>query len=448
MYEFSSDDLYCEAVQSALGIDSPTETANALLKLIRSQTETNRIEYARALLPKTLLRIRELDDDRERAYLLRLFIERQCALDRLDEARETLALLDFDADQRAGSLRTLSLALTKADRIDEALRLAEEIEERDDYEAVLEATALVRAGQGFFGEAMSTAVKIEDTETRCRLLGGMARAQWAASMSEDALRSLRSAVGLGKAMEDGEIRDRVLADLAEGFAAIHRIFDALSLVKEITGIPQRIETLCRVAVSVQESGNFAGGKSTLEEAQTAARRLADPAARGLGLRRVAGALQKIGDTEEARDAFREALEATRSIRNDDAQARTLTEFGRELAQLGLQTFAKRILRIAAETAERIDDGAFRILALAAVGQAQAEAELPEEVLETNRRMEIIRDDAETEAAFDTANRELPVLYGLAGGEHFEQGVMEARKLVDPLERTTALRRLAEILARS
>lgn len=454
MPDFSPDDLYGEAVQSALYIDDSTEIANALLKLIRSLSETGRIDYARALLPKTLLRIRELSDDRERAYLLRLFIERQCALDRLDEARETLALLDFDADQRAGALRTLSLALVRAERPGDALLLAEEIEDLDDYEALLEAAGQLRARQGFFGEAMSGAVKIEDIEPRCRLLGGIALAQWNASQAEETLRSLRSAVGLARTVEDEDVRDRILANLAVAFLDIHRVFDALSLAREVTAPSPRIETLCRIAVSLQESGNFTGAKSAIEEALAAARRLVDPALRGSALRQAAAALQVISDTEDARDVFREALGATGEIRNDDAQARTLVGFGRQLAELGLQTFAKRILRIAVERAESIEDGSFRVLVLRDIIRAQVDAALTEEARETVRRVEELRDAADSESAWESVCRELPVLYGLVGAGHlsesddFERGVAEARKLRDPLDRTTALRELAEILALS
>ena len=164
-----SDLLFMEAVGVALGIEEPADIANVLLQITTALFDVNNFDYAGALLQKTFRRIRELDDLKERAYLLRLFVTLQCRQGLIDAAVETLPLID-DPEQRAVSLKELAIVQSQAGRLNDALKTADEIEDLDDYEAVLLAVGEEQIRQGLLSDANATAVQIESEEPRIRLL--------------------------------------------------------------------------------------------------------------------------------------------------------------------------------------------------------------------------------------------------------------------------------------
>ena len=164
-----ANDLFLEAANAAVGIEEPADVANVLLQITTALFEVNNLDYAHALLQKTHRRIRELDDPKERAYLLRLFVTLQCRQGLIEAAIETLPSID-DPEQRAVALKELAIAQTKAGRLNDALKTTEEIEDFDDYETVLLAAGEEQVRQGLLSDANATAVQIESEELRIRLL--------------------------------------------------------------------------------------------------------------------------------------------------------------------------------------------------------------------------------------------------------------------------------------
>ena len=169
----NTNDLFLEAVNSAVCIEDPADAANVLLQITAALFEVNNFDYARALSQKTFRRIGELDNPKERAYLLRLFVTLLCRRLLIDEAAESLPHIG-DPEQRAVALKELAIAQAQVGRLDDALKTADEIEDFDDYEEVLVAVGKEQVRQGLFSEAQTTASQIEAEEPRNRLLRNIA----------------------------------------------------------------------------------------------------------------------------------------------------------------------------------------------------------------------------------------------------------------------------------
>lgn len=462
----SSEDLFCEAVQSSLQIEEPPEVVNVQLKIVVSLLAAGHWDYARAMLPKILLRIRELHDPKERAYLMRLFIKQQCDMGLLDDAAGTLPLLDFDLDHKGVALRDVAVALAQNNELNEALETADAIEDLDDYETVLEAVGEGQIRQLRFNDAVQTAAKIEDGEIRSKLLRFIAAAQWESGLHDEALLTLRNILAMVKGIAEDAVRDRIYAETVVSFTKVHRVFDALSLAKEIVDPVKRIEAFCSIVVFLQTSGNATGGSTAANEAIVAARKISDSFYRAQALELVGEALHRIGDTEEAKQTFREALASIKTIRNTFSQTQMMTDFGCKLSNVGMPEVAKKVFRLAVALAQTIEGSVFQLLSLSRIIQAQAKCLFIEEANQSITIIEEIRDEHSAPELIDgTFGRNLAVSTGLVGlaldrkenedektsregKEYFKKAIAAARKIRDPINRTTALQTLAEHLALS
>lgn len=459
---FSSEDLFCEAVQSSLYIKEPAETANIQLKIIVSLLIAGHRDYARAMLPKILLRIRELDDPKEQAYLMRLFIKQQCEMGLIDDAVNTLPLLNFDTDHKGVALRDVAIALAQNSELAKSLEIAEEIEDLDDYETVLEAVGEGQIKQLRFNDAIQTAAKIEDGEIRSKLLRFIAAAQWKSGYHNEALQTLRNALAMVKNTTEDSVQDRIYVEMVVSFTKVHRIFDALSLAKEIIDPLKRIKAFCSIIVFLQKSGNVSGGKTAANEAIIAARKISDSFHRAKALESVGEALHRIGDTEESKQVFREALASIKTIRNTFSQTQTMTDFGCKLSKIGMPEVAKKVFRLAVALAQTIEGSVFQLLSLSRIVQSQADCLFIEEANHSITIIEEIRDELSASELIDGAfERDLAVSTGSVGlalcrignekatkegKEYFKKGIDAARKIIDPINRTMALQMLAELFA--
>ncbi len=451
------DDLFMEAVNAALRIPEPADVANSLLQIIGSLLEVDNTDYARALLPKTLLRIRELDDPKEFAYLLRLFVKLQCEMGCVVDAIDSLPLFDEETEQRGYALKEIAIAQAKAGQLADALTTSDGIEDLDDFEAVLEAVGEQQIRRRLFNDVVATAAKIEEAEPRARLLQNLALAQWDLGNADDALTTMRNSLSIARGIADETVRNRALSDSAIALTKIQRVFDALTVSKEITEPLTQIAAYCSIIVSLKDGGNHTGGRTAAGEAATAARRLHDPFHRAAALRQVGEALQRIGDVAEARAVFKETLAAIREIRNSYSQTMTLMEFAARLAGLGNDDVAVKIFRLAVALAQTIDGYPFQLLCLCKTTEAQANASLCDEAVQTLDIVEELREtvsvrELET-GAFD---RDWAAVLAVVAASipdkdeaiaMFKRSVGVAEKIGDPNNRTFALRNVAVSLSK-
>jgi len=250
-----SGDLFLEAVNAAITIEEPADVVNVLLQIATAMFEVGNIDYAHALLQKTLRRIRELDDPKERAYLLRLFVTLQCRQGLIDAATETLPLID-DSEQRAVALKELALANVKAGRPNDARKIAEEeIEDFDDYEAVLAAL-----GEDWTSEAemmpdisLESARKIDDAfhqgaalrqiGTTLHRNGKQSEARAVFKETLNVVQQIRNTYARVKALTDFAVD---LADLGIDDGAIKVFRLAVDAAQEMEDVSFALPCLCRI----------------------------------------------------------------------------------------------------------------------------------------------------------------------------------------------------------
>ena len=417
-----SSDLFSEAIQCSFLIEGPAESAGARLLMTETLASAGLHDMAHALLPDLLLSIRHLTDDRERAFLLRRFIEMQNALNFLDEAGVTIKLLDFDADQRQAALKSLATALAGAGRLEEAYRLAEDIEELRDFEAVLEATGSRLAEEGRFDEAFEVVPELETEEARLRLLRRIAAKQG----HDEAVETLQKCLKLAESFEDGAARCYALVGIANDYIDRRQIAEAHSL---------------------------------LADTAKQARLIGDAFHRAEIQRDLGAALFRLQRDESGTEMFREALTSIKSIQNAYSRTEKLSEFAALLADLGQTEPSRRVFSLALTAAQEIADPAFRLGRLAKILRDQAASGFSDAAMQTWQQLEIFADQDRDATPMDVSEVVAVVALGeiarsllrIPMPENveeaktlFRQALDRAGKIVEPHSRTIVLMRLAEL----
>ena len=240
----NSCDIFLEAVNAAVTIEEPADVANTLLQITTAMFDAGNDEYAYALLQKTFRRIQELDDPKERAYLLRLFVTLQCRQGLIDAAVETLPLID-DPEQRAIALKESAIWQALAGRPNDALKTADAIEDLDDYEEVLVAVGIKQAEQGLVSEAEATAEKIESEELRIRLLRNIAGENIDVEETNKTIESARE-------IDDLFHRSTALREIGITLHQNGKATEALAVFKETLNTVQRIRNTYSRTVALTE----------------------------------------------------------------------------------------------------------------------------------------------------------------------------------------------------
>lgn len=444
----SAGDLFGEAIRESLKIEEPAEVVNAFLETIRALRSVGDEEYATAMLPKTLIRIRELDDLRERAYLMRLFIELQCEMNRLDDMLGTLQLLDFDPEQRQSALKTAGVALAEAGRIDEARQLLDEIEDLDDDECVRKWIGTRLAEEKRFDEAFAEAEQIEPGVDQVVLLRNIAVEQWRTGAHPEAVETIRKALASARLVDEEPAHSLALSAAYDGLVVLHLIGEVMDTIRETTDLTVKTQNLHRLAFFLWKDGNAAGGRSLIDESLECARKIGDPFHRVEAMQHIGAVLDQMGDGDEATAVFRETQTAIQSVQNAYSRTKLFAEFAAWVARFGRDSAARRIFQFAIESAANIEEPILRVGMLATILELQAEAAFTDEALETLELLEECRKDfRDRRLATDPLDRTIAVAYGTLAAatqreELLQEGLSLTRQITDPVERVAALRRLA------
>ena len=453
--------LYAEVIDAVLRIEEPAELANGLLETIRSLLRIKNDEFAASLLPQTLTAIRELDDEKERNYLLRLFIELECEMGRIDDAVQTVRHIENDTDQKGVAHKAIAITQAQRGLFAEAHATTDEIEDLDDYEEVLEAVGKRQTVLKRYREVLETANKIENGRVRSRLLHTLALDQWTTGNAEAALATLRGALAVTKGIIDHDVRDQSLAATVLAFCELRRNIDAIAVAKEIGGAMERIKAFHAMVMFMKRDGNVAGSRSAMNEAVLAARNITDPCHRGCAMQELGKVLHEIGDREEAKDIFREALASFQEIRNIYSQTTYLTQLGVQLGKIGLSNVATRVFRLASGLAENIEGEPFQLTCLMKILEGQVEVGLNDEGIKTLALIDEMGEMTENELLPGSFDREMAYAlstlgYGFAvlpddacqtqSRLFFDAAIKQARDISDPLNQSKALRYVAEKLS--
>ena len=332
-----SNDLFLEAVNNAVVIEEPADAANVLLQITTALFDVGNTDYANALLQKTFRRIKELEDPKERAYLLRLFVTLLCRQGLIAAAAETLPLLD-DPEQRDIALKELAMAQAAAGRQNDALATAEELEDLDDYEKVLAAIGKhqVPAESGKAVIPIETAREIDDLFHRGAALRQVGISMYASGKKTEARTVFKETLNTIQRISNSYSRANALTDFASGLVSIGFDDSAVKVFRlgasaalEIDDISFALSCFCKIVESQAEARLFGEAFDTIKIIEELREEIPRKSPWGCSfdrdlavvLGKLAAALADSPEEEKSAPLFQRALDIARSI--VDAQCRAV-----------------------------------------------------------------------------------------------------------------------------
>ncbi|MCS7224686.1 MAG: tetratricopeptide repeat protein, partial [Armatimonadetes bacterium] len=232
---------------------------------------------------------------------------------------------------------------------------------------------------GRLDEALQVAERIEDQEACSRglMLIGIALAQ--AGQDERALRVFEQAVTVAESIESWW-RWSALTDIVTALAESGLLEEALSVAERIEDDWERSHSLTDIAIAVAKKGRF-------DEAVAVAERI-DAPIRSIALKDIATDLAQAGRLEEA-------LTVARMIDNDSARARALMDLGTALAQVGRRENVWKVLDGVLRAAEEVKDDSTRLEVLSYIAETLTEAGMREKAEETFKEAWRLEDKAKS-----------------------------------------------------
>jgi tetratricopeptide (TPR) repeat protein len=294
----------------------------------------------------------------------------------------------YDEPQQRAILPELVRALTRSNRLDEALRYANQIASGADGSPVVGALAKELADRGRVSEAESLLPRVVDRERRSHALSGIARAKAKAGDIGGAMQIIPELVG---AKDEG----RALASVADVHARSGDFGQAMAVTERIQDAEYRLNALSEVAGQARQQNKSDISDRALNEAVRTAEGL---------------------DTEARDKAF---LEIIRSLVLEVNKIQAGELAGR-IGDTGIRTHAEQLI-VAADAKDLIGK--------------RRRGEIPDALL-LHGLKKVGSDEGKTELALELAT--LP-----EGGVHAADLI---RSIQDKQLRKKAFRRLAEVQA--
>jgi hypothetical protein len=159
-----------------------------------------------------------------------------------------------DAWWRAWALREIAGEMAKAGMFDQALKVAEGIEKAEKQAWALGEIAGGMAKAGMFDQALKVAEGIEDAWWRARALREIAGEMAKAGMEDWAKEVFDQALKVAEGIEDAEKRARALIAIAGEMAKAGMFDQALKVAEGIEDAEKRAEALREIAVEMARAG--------------------------------------------------------------------------------------------------------------------------------------------------------------------------------------------------
>jgi tetratricopeptide (TPR) repeat protein len=350
---------------------------------------------------------------------------------------ESMARAIPEGPSQARALANVAITLTRVGRLEDAQRVAADI---DDYSPRVEALiglAGALAGTGRLEDAEWVVADIDDpvnpTKARAHIAVALARAG-----------RLQDARRVAADIEIPSSRVETLAWIGEALAGIGHLEDAQQVAREaaerggteLVSRDSRSGALTTVAQVLTGVGDPEGAKWVLEEAERAASAIERPRDQTEALAKIAEVLASVGDLEEAQRVAGKAEEAAADIDDGWMQKRTLTRIAELMVGMGQLEAAERIIA-------DFDAPLVRAGALARIAAA---------LTSLGRRKDLQRVLGEAEllvagVAFPEARVQplIGIAEVMASAGQFEDAERVAAGIVAPDWRATTLARVAEAL---
>jgi predicted nucleic acid-binding OB-fold protein len=381
--------------------------------------------------------------------------------------------------KRAEALGEIAVEMAKAGMFDQALKVAEGIE--DEWrraEALREiAKEMAKAGmeeraKEVFDQALKVAEGIEDEWRRAEALREIAKEMAKAGMEERAKEVFGQALKVAEEIEEAWWRAWALRDIAGGMAKAGMFGQALKVAEGIEGEWWRAWALIAIAEGMAEAGMF-------DQALKVAEGIEEADERAEALRDIAGGVAKAGMFDQALKVaegieeagkrtgalraiaggmakagmFDQALRVAEGIEEAWWRAWALRDIAGGMVKAGMTDWAKEVFGQALKVAEGIEEAWWRAWALRDIAGGMVKAGM------TDWAKEVFGQALKVAEGIEEAGKRAEALRDIAGGmakagmtdwakEVFGQALKVAEGIEEAGKRTGALRAIAGGMAKA
>jgi hypothetical protein len=334
---------------------------------------------------------------------------------------------------------------------EQALNVAEGIQEAGERAKALGAIAEAMARTGMWEQALRTAEAIKGAWKRAEALGAIAEAMARTGMTQQAQEAFHQALQTAKAIEAAWKRAEALGAIAEAMAsagmtqqAQEAFHQALRTAEAIEWARERAEALRAIAEAMARTGMTQQAQEAFHQALQTAKAIKGPRERAEALRAIAEAMARAGMTQQA--LWEQALRTAETIGGARAKAEALGAIAEAMARIGMTQQAQEAFHRALRTAEAIEEPWKRAEALGAIAEAMARIGMWEQALRTAEAIEGARERARALGAIAEAMARTGM--NQQAQEAFHQALRTAEAIEEALKHALALGAIAEAMART
>jgi tetratricopeptide (TPR) repeat protein len=354
-----------------------------------------------------------------------------------------------EAGERAEALMAIAEAMARTGMWEQALRTAEAIKgawkRAEALGAIAEAmarTGMTQQAQEAFHQALQTAKAIEAAWKRAEALGAIAEAMARTGMTQQAQEAFHQALRTAEAIEWARERAEALRAIAEAMArtgmtqqAQEAFHQALQTAKAIKGPRERAEALGAIAEAMARAGMTQ--QALWEQALRTAETIGGARAKAEALGAIAEAMARIRNDPAGPGSLPPGPPDSRSNRRAMERAEALGAIAEAMARIGMWEQALR-------TAEAIEGARERARALGAIAEAMARTGMNQQAQEAFHQA--LRTAEAIEEALKHALALGAIAEAMARTGMWEQALRTAEAIEGAFERAWALRAIAEAMA--
>jgi len=321
-----------EAKKTADAIQNELFKAYALANAAKAQGRAGKIEDAARTFSDAIAALKDEPEggDWSHSTALRDIAKAEAEVGMFDKAVET-AKKSRQLEVRAYAFQDIARVYSKADRIPDAVKMADKLDDSGDkaYFLCAIASELMRVWRQHddavkvFSDATQAALKIGNAKERAYALGNIVESQAFAYMIEDA-------EWTAKKIEDAQEKAWAFIKIARremdshNLQAVARIASkALPTAREIGDNENKTSSLCTVAELLANAGAAEDASKIFSEAVIAANAIASRVQKASWLAHIASAQASANQTDNARKTFASAIECARKIEEDGGQYNAL-----------------------------------------------------------------------------------------------------------------------------
>jgi putative ubiquitin-RnfH superfamily antitoxin RatB of RatAB toxin-antitoxin module len=296
-----------------------------------------------------------------------------------------------DAEKRARALSAIAVETAKVGMFEQALKVAEEIKEVDNRVEVLVVIVEEMLGLEMFEQSLKIVERIEDTRYLEKLLEKIVKEMIKTKAQEKTLWQQILKVVEKVVLEQNciEILETILKEITE----IKIINQILKISKKIRWKDKQAKTLGKIAGKMAKTGIEKQAKAVFAKALKVAEEIRWKRGRAEALGAIAEELMKVGMEKQAKEVFEKALRAAEGIEGAWERSSALRKIAGGMVRAGMVERAKVVFNQALKVAEEIKGVRQWARASEEIAVEMAKAGMFEQALKVAEGIKDVRDRA-------------------------------------------------------